>query len=126
MGWRALLEYHRGTLTSMARNKRYNRKSEFLYEDLEWASSMAKIINNTPYPTEIIDKGWEIICLNQFHDIIPGSSIKKVYEDSKEQYEEIIQIGEATLQSRLEGIAKEVATGKKAVVVFNSLSFERY
>ncbi len=119
-------EYHRGTLTSMARNKRYNRKSEFLYEDLEWASSMAKIINNTPYPTEIIDKGWEIICLNQFHDIIPGSSIKKVYEDSKEQYEEIIQIGEATLQSRLEGIAKEVATGKKAVVVFNSLSFERY
>ncbi len=72
-------EYHRGTLTSMARNKRYNRKSEFLYENVEWLSSMAKAIDGLEYPKEAIDYGWEIICLNQFHDIIPGSSIKKKY-----------------------------------------------
>lgn len=118
-------EYHRGTLTSMARNKKYNRESEFLYENIEWLSSMAKTIDGTPYPKEAIDYGWEIICLNQFHDIIPGSSIKKVYDDSKLQYEDIIAKGNDLAKKAMKAIAKHVQVDYNSVVVFNPLSFER-
>ncbi|MCT4687610.1 alpha-mannosidase [Vallitalea sp.] len=118
-------EYHRGTLTSMARNKRYNRKSEFLYEGIEWLSSMANLIDGVPYPKEDIYNGWEIICLNQFHDIIPGSSIKKVYDDSKEQYEEIIAKGNEIKDSSIDAITKNIDIDEESVVVFNPLSFDR-
>jgi alpha-mannosidase len=119
-------EYHRGTLTSMARNKRYNRKAEFLYEDIEWLSTIANLFDKVPYPKKDIHDGWEIICLNQFHDIIPGSSIKKVYEDSKEQYEQIITKGNEIKDIAINGIISNINVKKESVVVFNSLSFNRY
>ena len=115
------LEYHRGTLTTMARNKRYNRKSEFLYEQIEWLASMDSVLNGSQYPKHEIDSGWETICLNQFHDILPGSSIKKVYEDSKEQYEAILSEGEALKKSAVSNIASNITTEKPSVVVFNPL-----
>lgn len=118
-------EYHRGTLTSMARNKRYNRKSEFLYEEVEWLSSMANVVEGTPYPKDDIYNGWEIICLNEFHDIIPGSSIKKVYDDSKEQYEEIIAKGTDIRDKSVDAIVKNIGIDEKSIVVFNPLSFDR-
>lgn len=119
------LEYHRGTLTSMARNKRYNRKSEFLYEEIEWLSSISSLLNTTKYPKEDLKYGWEIICLNQFHDIIPGSSIKKVYEDSKEQYEDILATGRNLKEEALNGITSQVQVDKPSIIVFNPLSFNR-
>lgn len=119
------LEYHRGTLTTMARNKRYNRKSEFLYQDIEWLASADSIINKTDYPKEMIQNGWEIICLNQFHDIIPGSSIKKVYDDSKEQYEEILATGKKAKQNAISNIVSQINAKSPSVIVFNPTSFER-
>ncbi|MCL2865560.1 MAG: alpha-mannosidase [Lachnospiraceae bacterium] len=81
------LEYHRGTYTSQAFVKKGNRKLELAYRDAEllhgWATKMRE---NWDYPAEKIYKGWEIILRNQFHDIIPGSSIHEVYEDLKEEY----------------------------------------
>jgi len=118
-------EYHRGTLTSMARNKKYNRKSEFLYEDVEFLASMSNLINGQQYPKEDIAHAWEIICLNQFHDIIPGSSIKKVYEDSKEQYEEIISKGNELKDKAIDAIVSNIKIDEESIVVFNPLSFER-
>lgn len=118
-------EYHRGTLTSMARNKRYNRKSEFLYEDVEWLSTIGNLVEGMNYPKTDIQKGWEIICLNQFHDIIPGSSIKKVYEDSKEQYEMIIEQGEALKEKAMEAITSNIGVDEKSVIAYNPLSFTR-
>ena len=119
------LECHRGTLTTMARNKRYNRKSEFLYEEAEWLAAADSIINGSAYPKDAIKDAWEIICLNQFHDIIPGSSIKKVYEDSREQYEEIIARGGQIKGNALNGIVSAVGLDKASVVVFNPAPFER-
>ncbi len=119
------LEYHRGTLTSMARNKRYNRKSEFLYEDVELLASADNLINGSEYPKEAIRTGWEIICLNQFHDIIPGSSIKEVYDESKEQYEEIIEKGNDIKESALNAIISNITTEEDSVVVFNPSPFIR-
>jgi alpha-mannosidase len=88
------LEYHRGTYTSQARNKRANRKSEFLLHDAEFLSAYASLITTLrpgsgqdyQYPLTNYQQAWRTICLNQFHDIIPGSSIGPVYEESQEQY----------------------------------------
>ena len=118
-------EYHRGTLTGMARNKKYNRKSEFLYEEIEWLSDMAFELGGQTYPQQEITDAWEIICLNQFHDIIPGSSIKKVYEDSKEQYEQILADGQKLKDNALSGLLPQIPADGKSVVVFNPTGFER-
>ncbi len=88
-------EYHRGTLTSMARNKRGNRKSELGLMDLELLSVLAE--GKCAYPAEKIYKMWETVLLNQFHDILPGSSIHEVYEVTKREYARLSEeIGEMT------------------------------
>lgn len=117
------LEYHRGTYTSMARNKRYNRKSEFEYQNLELYSVMDSAISGHAYPSAELDEGWKIILKNQFHDILPGSSIKEVYDDSKADYEYILDKAEKITRDTLESITEHIDTEKGAVVVFNPNSF---
>ncbi|MEK4749133.1 alpha-mannosidase [Bacillus circulans] len=84
------LEFHRGTYTSQAYNKRSNRKQELLYRETELLSVLVGVLASdwTIYPQEELHKGWTILLRNQFHDIIPGSSIREVYEDSLLEYEE--------------------------------------
>jgi alpha-mannosidase len=81
------LEYHRGTYTSMGQNKRYNRQLEHLLREAEIISVCAAVFSDCKYPKETIDGVWKTVMLNQFHDILPGSSIEEVYQESKEQYE---------------------------------------
>lgn len=90
------LEYHRGTYTSHAYNKKMNRKMELFYREAEWFSAMAAMLQGdiALAKQEELTKGWKILLTNQFHDIIPGSSILEVYEDSKLQYEEANKIAE--------------------------------
>jgi len=83
------LEYHRGTYTTQARNKRANRKSEFLMHDTEFIAVIASLHTDYKYPAQELNDAWRTICLNQFHDIIPGSSIGPVYEESQQQYAEL-------------------------------------
>ena len=117
------LEYHRGTYTSMAQNKRYNRKSEFLYEKAETTALLANILTGAAYPKAELHDGWETILLNQFHDIIPGSSIKEVYEVSKSQYEALLQAGNRMVKNAGAEVIGNVATDG-GVLVFNPNSFE--
>lgn len=120
------LEYHRGTYTSMARNKKYNRKSEFLYQDVELFSTMAKgLLKKELYQQEKINNGWRTILLNQFHDIIPGSGIKEVYEDSRRDYEKVLKAGNQMLMSSLKSLADNIDLKNDALLVFNQLCFER-
>jgi len=118
-------EYHRGTLTTMARNKRYNRLAEIAYQELEWLCSMNQVLTRADYPTKEINMGWKMICLNQFHDIIPGSSIKKVYDDSKEHYEAILKEAKVLKQKAIEDIVNAMDIEQTSLIVFNPLSFER-
>ncbi|MGQ9630522.1 MAG: alpha-mannosidase [bacterium] len=118
------LEYHRGTYTTMAKNKRYNRQSEILYHNAELLSTM-NFMDTGKYPTEDLNRGWELILLNQFHDIIPGSSIKEVYEESHRQYEEILRIGKKVLKSATDEIAGRIDLEEDSIVIFNPLSWER-
>lgn len=119
------LEYHRGTYTSMARNKKANRKSEYLYQDLEFYANWAKKYG-IEYPKEMLYRNWKTILVNQFHDILPGSSVHEVYEVTKEEYEQIQVEGNAVLEDDLKVIAANASGAKaKDIVVFNSLSFDR-
>ncbi|HBE79868.1 MAG TPA: alpha-mannosidase [Firmicutes bacterium] len=118
------LEFHRGTYTSMARNKRYNRKSEYLYQDVEFLSVLAMMLGRD-YPQADIEQGWKIILLNQFHDILPGSSIREVYETSRQQYEKILEDGRELADKALTVVAAKIGLEKPSVIVFNTLSFRR-
>lgn len=80
------LQYHRGTLTNVAKNKFNNRKSERLLRELEYLSAMA-MRAGVPYPAEKLNEFWELVLINQFHDILPGTSIAEVYVDSDAEYE---------------------------------------
>ncbi len=113
------LEYHRGTYTSMARNKRYNRKAEFAYENLELYGIMGRTLLNEAYPAETLKEGWEVILRNQFHDILPGSSIFEVYEDSKAEYEKILDASGRETERLLQNIADHVEGEKQSLIVFN-------
>jgi alpha-mannosidase len=84
------LELHRGTYTTQSRNKRANRQSEFLLHDAEFLATLAAVLDSGYiYPQEMLRHAWQLVCLNQFHDIIPGSSINAVYAESQEQYAEV-------------------------------------
>src|SRR5699024_10804291 len=84
------LEFHRGTYTSQAEIKRMNRRLELLYRETEWLNVLQGLKQNAmdEYPQEELTKGWKIILRNQFHDIIPGSSIYEVYQDAQEEHRE--------------------------------------
>lgn len=99
------LEFHRGTYTTMSRNKRNNRRSEFLYRDAELYASLAHLLLGKETFSEPLRRGWEMILTNQFHDIIPGSSIQEVYEQSDRDYAEILRIGEEALAASQSAIA---------------------
>jgi alpha-mannosidase len=112
------LEYHRGTYTSMAKNKRNNRKGEFLYQTAEIFSAIAENIGVCKYEKDKLNKGWEKILLNQFHDILPGSSIEKVYEDSDKDYEFIFENGKSILKNSITALINSIKTDKE-FIVFN-------
>lgn len=112
-------EYHRGTLTSMARNKRSNRKEELRLMDLELISVLAG--EQMEYPAEELDQIWKTVLINQFHDILPGSSIREVYEVTRQEYEWVD--GEIT---RLLGERLDLLTsGMEDITVYNTLGIER-
>lgn len=116
------LEYHRGTYTSMAKNKKNNRRSEYLLQSTEQLSCAAGILTGVQYPQSGINESWETVLLNQFHDIIPGSSILEVYEDSDRDYARVRKFGETACDRALESIAASVE--KAGVLVYNPNSFE--
>ncbi len=100
------LEFYRGTYTSMGKNKRFNRKGEYLLRNIEWISLM----NDQKYNQEEINKDWEILLTNQFHDIIPGSSIKKVYDESDESYGRMFESCGKLFEESVEGIKNSIET----------------
>jgi alpha-mannosidase len=120
------LELHRACQTTQARTKRNNRKSELLYRDAEFLSSMA-MLNSGYYPQEKLYEGWKVILCSQFHDILPGSSIEEVYEDADKSYAEVIQSGQEVVSGALELLKKKINTAGSniPIVIFNTLSWYR-
>ncbi|MEV6137958.1 glycoside hydrolase family 38 C-terminal domain-containing protein [Nocardia sp. NPDC051990] len=80
------LELHRGTLTSQAKTKQGNRRSENLLREAELWAATAAVRKNLEYPYAALDRIWKAVLLNQFHDILPGSSIAWVYREAEQTY----------------------------------------
>ena len=117
------LEFHRGTYTTQSRNKRANRKMEFALHDAEFLAAAASILDpDFDYPFEMLEKAWKLVCLNQFHDILPGSSIAPVYQESLEQYGEVESLANQVKDMALEKIAAQLGTG---MLLINPTSFTR-
>jgi len=112
---------HRGTYTTQARTKRGNRQCEVALREAELWSVAARAMAGHAIPMEQLDAAWRTVLLNQFHDIIPGSSIHRVHEEAKTDYARVL---ETTRQIRQR--AQEVLTDDAdALTVFNALSWER-
>lgn len=112
-------EYHRGTYTSMARNKRSNRKAELGLMDLELLSVLAQA--QVAYPAEELDRMWKKVLINQFHDILPGSAIHEVYEVTKEEYAALQKEIKALEEERLHAL---VGDGE-GITIFNTTGHDR-
>ena len=87
--WRGehYMEGHRGVLTSQGWIKRANRMAERALHEAEALSAMAGL-------TPDLQKAWELLCLNQFHDIVTGTSVPKVFEDARKDFAQIAEIVE--------------------------------
>jgi alpha-mannosidase len=143
-------ELHRGTYTTQARNKRFNRKSEYLLHDAEFfdAVTLALAPNRKEHAADPeravydvtnlgkkrvhthragLDRAWKLVLLNQFHDIIPGSSINWVYKDSDKDYEAIRVLGESVRDSGISTLTSLIDTKKftSPVLISNTLGFAR-
>ncbi|KAJ3175511.1 Alpha-mannosidase 2C1 [Geranomyces variabilis] len=128
------LEFHRGTYTSHARVKQFNRSSELLLRKIEILSALclASGAKDYKHPKEELDRLWKLCLLNQFHDVLPGSSIGMVYVDAIKFYEDIATRGamlaEAALRKLIDvsGSGSNVSgTSSNGSVVFNPLSWTR-
>lgn len=118
-------ELHRGTYTSQAANKRYNRKTEILLHDIEFLSVLDLLENGAAYPKETLDRMWERTLLNQFHDILPGSSIRQVYEDTAVDYEAIREKGGMLINGAKRRLAEKIRVDVDSVALYNTLGFMR-
>ena len=116
------LELHRGTYTGIAKNKKNNRESEFLYENTELLCTLSDVLGGDPFPKEALHVGWEDILTHQFHDIIPGSSIKEVYDESDRAYAQIRAIAEREREKAISYLLGKIKADGK-FVVFNPHSF---
>ncbi|MGL5381645.1 alpha-mannosidase, partial [Clostridium sp.] len=122
-------EKHRGTYTTGGAIKKYNRMSEIQAEVAEKFATLSYLLDAVDYPIEKIEQAWKIITLNQFHDILPGSSINSVYLDAYNDSEIALNLLNAVKEDALAALAARVNTntveGGIPIVLFNSLSWDR-
>lgn len=105
--------------TSQARTKKGNRKCEFLLREAEIWGTLANTANGYPFGNMTLDQDWKTILTNQFHDILPGSSIKRVYEEAEADYKKVTENTGRIIKDAAETFADK----NEAITVFNSLSW---
>ncbi len=118
-------EFHRGTYTSQANVKKNNRRSELLYRQAEMACVWDGLHTGAAYPYEELLKGYKQLLTNQFHDIIPGSSIHAVYEDAAKSYADIQRLGQSVFSRALDHLSARIRHDADTLVVWNFLSWAR-
>ncbi len=117
------LETHRGTFTTHGAVKKHNRKLETLAKAAESICSIISLFDDGfKYPYNLIEKTWKKILLNQFHDILPGSSIIEVYDDVYKLWQECYQDLNLLIENCLERIKTD---GKNNIIFYNPLPWER-
>ncbi|PXX57603.1 alpha-mannosidase [Nocardia tenerifensis] len=109
------LELHRATLTSQAKTKQGNRRSEHLLREAELWAATAAVRKDVEYPYEALDRIWKTVLLNQFHDILPGSAIAWVYREAAKTYAEVAE----ELTAIIEGAQWALGGAAEGPNVFN-------
>ncbi len=112
------LELHRATLTSQARTKQGNRRSENLLREAELWCATAALRTGLAYPYEQLDRIWKTVLLHQFHDILPGSSIAWVHREAEATYAGLAAELEELIGAAQRALAGDPAGGRE--LVFNS------
>ncbi|OKJ72793.1 alpha-mannosidase [Streptomyces sp. CB02460] len=117
------LELHRATLTSQAKTKQGNRRSEHLLREAELWAATAAVRAGFAYPYEQLDRIWKTVLLHQFHDILPGSSIAWVHREAEKTYAAVA--GELTgiIDAAQRALAGDPAGGR--ALVFNAAPHAR-
>ena len=112
------LEYHRGVLTSQARTKRLHRQAEQALVAAEFLSSAAHILGG-PAPASL-EPHWRTLMVNQFHDILPGSSISEVYARTEPELAGVVASAEDVSQAAMSALAERLGgEGDEALLVVN-------
>ncbi|MEH2227659.1 alpha-mannosidase [Nostoc sp.] len=125
------LEFHRGCYTTHADQKRWNRRCENLLYQAELFATLATVSCGVTYPKAEIEAAWKQVLFQQFHDILPGSSITQVYTDALPQWQQVEEVGTKILQESLLAIASHITLSEPPkpdslpIFVFNSLNWQR-
>jgi alpha-mannosidase len=115
------LEFHRGTYTSQAKTKQGNRRSEHLLREAELWCATAAVRLGAPYPYEQLDRIWKLVLLQQFHDILPGSSIHWVHREAVINY----AAAAAELEVLIADATRALAGAGDTTLVFNAAPHAR-
>ena len=113
---------HRGTYTSQAAVKKNNRRNELAMREEEFWSSLG-LGRGLEYDLAKADALWKELLLHQFHDILPGSSIGRVYVEANKAHEAIHAGAQELLDQAIDALTERKE--ENAVTVWNSLSFDR-
>lgn len=113
---------HRGTLTSQGKIKKENRQCEFALREAECWAAIASILHGIPYPVSQISAAWKNTLFNQFHDILPGSCIRRAVVEAEALYKDALQIARSVKEDSLITLCGE---NSGSYVAFNSLSWSR-
>ena len=126
--WRGELyfEQHQGTYTTMGNIKRLNRKLEYLLQQTETAVLLADLLTDkVDSCQEVLHSCWKTVLLNQFHDVLPGSSIGEVFEDVEAMQLDVYDKLNALLVQSLDRIDGAMPGAEDGILVYNPLSFAR-
>ena len=124
------LEYHRGTYTTQAWLKQANRRHEQALRAAEWlafAGPAAPDAARTAGIMRRLDEAWKLLLLDQFHDVLPGSSIAEVYADVRQQQAQIEATCEAIIREETTrwASAADNRGRRRPMAVFNSCAAAR-
>ena len=125
------LEFHRGCYTTHADQKRWNRHSENLLYQAELWATLASLATGITYPKLQLEDAWKKVLFNQFHDILPGTSIAEVFVEANLAWQDVEKAGLEILDVSLKAIASQISLpsppqhGAQPIIVFNSLNWER-
>ena len=111
-------ENHRGTYTSQAFIKKNNRRGEFMLSRIEMLSLFA----GTGYDREGLETLWKLLLKNQFHDLLPGTSIHEAIEDCRADYVKLNEAGQALLENALREASRAITAEADGVAVWNLTS----
>ena len=116
------LQHHAsGCYSAHSEIKQNNRKAEHGLISAEKLASLAQILTKYEYPKKNITRAWKDVLFNQFHDILPGTSIREAYVDARNAHGRALQVADETKTLALQAIAGKIDTSSEGtpVVVWN-------